>query len=102
MLARREDVVAAINATHKNPDYLTEFELPHNLTATTDTAAALKDAAFIIHCVPLQASTEFLLVSLPVLAEERAVAVAGGGKLARALEHLLGILSLPTNALRPP
>lgn len=60
ILARRPDVADAINKRHKNPDYLKEFDLPANLAATTDPVVALAGADFIIHCVPLQASTRFL------------------------------------------
>ena len=63
VLARREEVAQAINEQHRNPRYLTEFVLPDNLTSTTDVAAALAGAAYIVHSVPVQATEDFLKVT---------------------------------------
>lgn len=60
MLVRRQEVADSINQHHRNPRYFSEFELPELLTATLDPAEALKDVKFIVHCVPMQASQEFL------------------------------------------
>lgn len=60
LLARRENRVKMINEEHKNPDYLKEYTLHDNITATLDAAEALKDAALIVHSIPVQASFDYL------------------------------------------
>ena len=61
ILGRKEPQVTAINTNHRNPDYLSSFQLPPNLRATTSAIEALTGAEFVVHCVPLQASQDFLL-----------------------------------------
>ena len=60
LLGRNDAVANHINTFHRNPKYLSEHQLPDNLTATTDAADALANVDFIIHCVPVQASAAFL------------------------------------------
>ncbi|MEU9552006.1 NAD(P)H-dependent glycerol-3-phosphate dehydrogenase [Streptomyces werraensis] len=54
MHARRGEIADAINATHRNPGYFPDVELPHTVTATTDPAAALEGADFIVLSIPAQ------------------------------------------------
>ncbi|MEU0047693.1 NAD(P)H-dependent glycerol-3-phosphate dehydrogenase [Streptomyces werraensis] len=54
MHARRGHVADAINATHRNPGYFPDVELPHTVTATTDPAAALEGADFLVLSIPAQ------------------------------------------------
>ena len=61
LLCRRGEVADAINTTRHNPKYLADFELPAGLTAECDAAKALAGAAFIVHCIPIQSTREFLL-----------------------------------------
>ena len=62
ILSRKEHIVSSINAQHRNPDYLDTYELPSSLHATLDPATALAGVEFVIHCVPLQASQDYLSV----------------------------------------
>lgn len=48
------DVVEGINRDHRNPKYLTDIELPHNIRATGDPREAL-DQPLIIFAVPTSA-----------------------------------------------
>ena len=57
---RREEVAASINAKNRNPNYLTEYTLPKNLTATTSAAECLKDVSFVVHAVPIQSTFAYL------------------------------------------
>ena len=57
---RREEVAASINANHRNPNYLTEYTLPDNLTATTNATDCLKGVAFVVHAVPIQSTFAYL------------------------------------------
>jgi glycerol-3-phosphate dehydrogenase (NAD(P)+) len=60
ILTRREQVVSEINDRHQNPAHLASTQLPSNITATTDLKEALAGTSFIIHCIPVQNSYEFL------------------------------------------
>jgi glycerol-3-phosphate dehydrogenase (NAD(P)+) len=50
--ARREGLARSINATHHNPEYVTELRLPDNLTATHDLGRAIADADVVVMAVP--------------------------------------------------
>ena len=50
--ARRAELAAAIDQRSENPDYLSGFELPAELEATSDLFAALDDAAVVVMGVP--------------------------------------------------
>lgn len=54
MWARREEVATMISETHENKAYLSGIELPANLDATTDPAAALDGAGIVVLAVPSQ------------------------------------------------
>ena len=49
---RDADGVAAIESQHENPRYLPGIPLPDSLRATTDMAAALQDAAWVLVVTP--------------------------------------------------
>ncbi|MEV8396738.1 NAD(P)H-dependent glycerol-3-phosphate dehydrogenase [Streptomyces niveus] len=53
--ARRPEIADGINSGHRNPDYFPDVELPASLRATTDPAAALHGADFLVLSVPAQA-----------------------------------------------
>lgn len=50
--ARRPELAARIATDHENPDYLAGFRLPAELTATSDLAAAVRDADVLVMAVP--------------------------------------------------
>lgn len=52
--ARRNEIADAINTVHRNPGYFPDVELPAALTATTDPAAALAGADFLVLSIPAQ------------------------------------------------
>ncbi len=53
--ARRPELANAINAGHRNPDYLPDFDLPASLAATDDMAKAVEGAGVIVVAVPSHA-----------------------------------------------
>ena len=57
---RDADGAAAIDTRHENPRYLPGIALPESLRATTDLAAALKDADLVLVVVPSHAFAETL------------------------------------------
>jgi glycerol-3-phosphate dehydrogenase (NAD(P)+) len=50
--AREAEVADAINRNHRNPFYLSDFELPENIRATSTLADALTDTSFALIVVP--------------------------------------------------
>ncbi|MEV7869197.1 NAD(P)H-dependent glycerol-3-phosphate dehydrogenase [Streptomyces sp. NPDC088124] len=54
MHARRGEIADAINTQHRNPGYFPDIELPHTVRATTDPAAALDGADFLVLSIPAQ------------------------------------------------
>jgi glycerol-3-phosphate dehydrogenase (NAD(P)+) len=54
MWGRRPEPVDAINNTRTNPGYFPGIELPDTVRATTDPAAAARDAEFVFFSVPSQ------------------------------------------------
>ena len=50
--ARREEQAARIQEARENADYLPGFELPENLTATSDLEEALAPAKLVLSVVP--------------------------------------------------
>lgn len=67
LLARKENRVKMINEEHKNPDYLKEFVLHDNITATTDAKEALDGAELIIHAIPVQSSFDYLAAKKDII-----------------------------------
>lgn len=58
--ARRAEVATAVNEQHENAEYLPGIRLPYLLSATTDVAAALADADFVVLALPSQTLRENL------------------------------------------
>ncbi|MGW1656185.1 NAD(P)H-dependent glycerol-3-phosphate dehydrogenase [Streptomyces atratus] len=52
--ARRPEIADAINATRRNPGYFPDIELPKAVAATTDPAAALDGADYLVLSIPAQ------------------------------------------------
>ncbi|MEU6402475.1 NAD(P)H-dependent glycerol-3-phosphate dehydrogenase [Streptomyces sp. NPDC046985] len=63
--ARRREIADAINTQHHNPGYFPDVELPAALTATTDPAAALDGADFLVLSIPAQTLRANLAVWAP-------------------------------------
>ena len=57
--------MAAIDREHRNPRYLPDLALPDALRATTDLAAALRDAELVLVVVPSHAFAETLRALAP-------------------------------------
>ncbi|RMH93169.1 NAD(P)-dependent glycerol-3-phosphate dehydrogenase [Lysobacter pythonis] len=76
---RDEAIAAAIDGRHENPRYLPGIALPENLRATTDLAAALKDAAWVLVATPSHAFAETLRKLSPLRPPRAGVAWATKG-----------------------
>lgn len=67
MWARRDEVVANVNDKHENTDYFPGVELPPSITATTDPAAAVAGAEYVVLSVPSQSLRQNLEEWAPIL-----------------------------------
>jgi glycerol-3-phosphate dehydrogenase (NAD(P)+) len=67
--ARRSDLADEINAQHRNPDYLGEFELPPSLTASHDVQKAVEGADVVVMAVPSHAFREVFIQVHPHVAD---------------------------------
>jgi glycerol-3-phosphate dehydrogenase (NAD(P)+) len=52
--ARNREVVDGINQRHRNPHYLSEFDLSPNIVAVDNVEDALSDIDFVILAIPTQ------------------------------------------------
>jgi glycerol-3-phosphate dehydrogenase (NAD(P)+) len=59
--AREPGLAAEINSRHRNPYYLSDFDLPENIRAVTSLEEALEGAAFTLIVVPSHAVREVLM-----------------------------------------
>lgn len=66
--ARRPALAAAINAVHRNPEYLPEGRLPETVVATADMGAALQGAAVVVMAVPSHGFRAILAQAAPHVA----------------------------------
>lgn len=72
--ARRPELAGAINAAHRNPDYLPEGDLPEALVATSSMEEAVAGAAVVVMAVPshgfraiLEQARPFISAGTPVV-----------------------------------
>jgi glycerol-3-phosphate dehydrogenase len=54
ILTRSKETADEINLHHRNPNYLSDFELPTNITATINPQEALQNVDYIVHSIPIQ------------------------------------------------
>ncbi|MFJ3159683.1 NAD(P)H-dependent glycerol-3-phosphate dehydrogenase, partial [Streptomyces kanasensis] len=71
--ARRAEIADGINVTRRNPGYFPNVELPANLSATTDPAAALAGADFLVLSIPAQSLRTNLSVWAPLIGQDTVI-----------------------------
>lgn len=86
LFARNSAVAEEINRDRRNPDYLTDIELPERVRATTDLADALENAELVVCAVPSHALREVMARAAPHL-EPGAVIVST----VKGIEHETGM-----------
>lgn len=67
LCGRRAEVVGQIEREHQNPEYLPGIALPAAVRATTDPAAALDGADFLVLTIPAQSLRESLTRWAPLI-----------------------------------
>ena len=77
--AREAEVAESINRHHRNPFYLSDFELPENIRATVSPGEALRDAGFALVVVPSHAMRQIMEQIKPHLHSEVTIVSASKG-----------------------
>ncbi len=66
---RHDDVAESIHTHRRNPRHLRDAEIPENVHATTDLAAAVKDRELLVCAVPSHALRDVMTRAVPHLAD---------------------------------
>ena len=95
--ARRPEVAAAVNAEHRNPDYLKDAQLDSRVRATTSIAEAIEGALAVVSVTPSKyvRSTADLLApavsrDLPIVVCSKGVELGTGLVPSQVFEEVLG------------
>ena len=83
--ARRSEIASAIQRERRNPDYLSEYELPSAVEATADLRDAVAGARMVILAVPSDGMREICVELADCLQEDQGIVSAAKG-----LEHETG------------
>ncbi|MCQ6246207.1 NAD(P)H-dependent glycerol-3-phosphate dehydrogenase [Streptomyces malaysiensis] len=101
--ARRAEIADAINTRRRNPDYHPDVELPASLTATTDPAAALDSADYLVLSIPAQSLRDNLALWAPHIGPDTVlVSLMKGietGSARRASEVIAEVTGLPADRI---
>lgn len=79
LCAREPEIAREITRTRRNPFYLSDFELPENIVATTAVVEAIEGAAFALLVVPSHAMREMIARLRPDLRSETVLVSAAKG-----------------------
>lgn len=109
LLLRDQQICQAINDHHLNLKYFPRHQLPKNVTATTDPRAALEDAQYCIHAIPVQASSEFLHsiaeyvpATLPFLSVSKGLELSSLEMMSQVIPRALGNPRQPVAVISGP
>ena len=75
---RNPEQAAAINATHRNPSYISDLQLVPELKATADLSEALKHSQLIIIALPSKAFPEIIEKMMPYVEDQYLVSATKG------------------------
>ncbi|MGL5823251.1 MAG: NAD(P)H-dependent glycerol-3-phosphate dehydrogenase [Nocardioides sp.] len=100
MWGRREELCAAINERHENPDYLPGISLPPTISATHDPAEAVAGADVVVFAVPSQRLRENLIDWAPVLPREAVLVSLMKGVELGTLKRMSEVIEEITEAAR--
>ena len=95
---RREEVCAAINDEHHNPDYLHGISLPEKIRATHDPEEAARDAEVVVLAVPSQTLRGNLVEWAPVLPSSATLVSLMKGVELGTLERMSQVIAEVTGA----
>jgi len=90
--SRREDVAESINRDRRNPRYLSEYDLPDRLEATTDLQDALAGRELVIIAVPSHSLRDVMTAAGPYIEPGAIVVSAVKGIEFESGKTMLGVL----------
>ena len=90
--SRREDVAESINRDRRNPRYLSEYDLPDRLEATTDLQDALAGRELVIIAVPSHSLRDVMTAAGPYIEPGAIVVSAVKGIEFETGKTMLGVL----------
>jgi glycerol-3-phosphate dehydrogenase (NAD(P)+) len=96
--ARRAEVSDAINATHRNEQYLPGIDLPRELRATADPHTAVKDADVVLIALPAQQLRQNLTAWTPLLGDDASLISLMKGIEAGTAERMSQVIQQVTGA----
>ena len=99
--ARDADLVAELARTRVNARYLPGTRLPDTIRPTSDLAAALSQAAFVVVAVPSHGLRHVMEQALPLLAADAVLISAAKGLEAGTLHRMSQVLTEVTQGTRP-
>ncbi|MGW8989072.1 NAD(P)H-dependent glycerol-3-phosphate dehydrogenase [Streptomyces zhihengii] len=109
MHARRAEIADTINVTHRNPGYFPDVELPHTLMATTDPAAALDGADFLVLSIPAQSLRTSLAAWAPHIGPDtvivslmKGIEIGSGLRASQVITEVTGIPAYRVAVLSGP
>jgi glycerol-3-phosphate dehydrogenase (NAD(P)+) len=95
---RHPDRCDHLNAHHRNPRYLKDVDLPHNVVAVSDLAASVRDSELVVTAVPSHVMREVMSEVGPHLQEGTFVCCATKGIEVDTLDTMSRVLT----AVLPP
>jgi len=97
LLLRDAYLCRDINEKHRNTRYLSDWELPPNVTATTSASEAISGAQYAVHAVPVQHTRAFLESikdllppNVPIISVSKGIEVGTGQLMAEVIPSSLG------------
>ena len=100
--ARKPEIAEAINREHRNPSYLSDFELPESLRASSDLAEVLAGRELVICAVPshgvrsvMQSAASYLEEGAIVVSTVKGIEQDTCMRMDQVLEEVLGAVHAP-------
>ncbi|MDQ2856136.1 MAG: NAD(P)-dependent glycerol-3-phosphate dehydrogenase [Acidobacteriota bacterium] len=95
--SRNSEVVNSINRSRVNPAYLADCIIPNSVAASTEFAAALDDAQFVVLAAPSHVTRKLLTDMLPHLSGEmifvsatKGIEIESGKRISQIVDAVLG------------
>lgn len=95
---RRQELADTIATKHRNPDYLGDIELPHNIQPNTDPAEVLAGAEIVVFAVPSQTMRANLEAWTPLLGSDSTLVSISKGIETSTLKRMSEVIADITGA----
>jgi glycerol-3-phosphate dehydrogenase (NAD(P)+) len=99
--ARGSALVEDINATRRNPRYLTDVILPGSVHATTSLASALADVEYVVVAIPTHGVRTVMRAAAPLLTPRAVLVSAAKGLELESLQRMSQVVTAETGGRHP-